>query len=238
MARRVALITGAGRGIGRAAAVALGGSNYSLALAARTESELKQTAQIASPAESLILPLDVSDPRRAERAVEQAVGRFGRLDALVNVAGNAPVRTVEQMTADEWRTVIDTNLSAVFYFSRYAWPHLRRAASVTQPAVIVNISSLASRDPFSGFAAYGAAKAGVNLFGLAAAREGLHDHILVHTIAPGAVETSMLREIITAEQYPPEKCLTPEDVAELILQCVTGRLRHASGEVIYLHKTL
>jgi NAD(P)-dependent dehydrogenase (short-subunit alcohol dehydrogenase family) len=100
----------------------------------------------------------------------------------------------------------------------------------------VNISSLASRDPFAGFAAYGAAKAGVNLFGLAAAREGQAEHILVHTIAPGAVETSMFRQIMSPEQYPTEKCLTPNEVADVVVQCVTGRLRHMSGEVIWMHK--
>jgi 3-oxoacyl-[acyl-carrier protein] reductase len=237
MAGRVALVTGAGRGIGRAAAIALGRCGYRLALGARTESDLRQTSQLAEPAESLILPVDVSDAKEAERAVGEAVSRFGRLDAVVNVAGTAPVRSVPDMTVGEWRSVIDTNLSAVFYMSKFAWPHLRRAGTPVDPAVIVNISSLASRDPFAGFAAYGAAKAGVNILGLAAAREGQADHILVHTIAPGAVETAMFRQILTPEQYPTEKCLTPDEVADVIVQCVTGRLRHMSGEVIHLHKS-
>jgi len=236
---RVALITGAGRGIGRAAAVALAGAKYRLALMSRTEGDLQKTAQLAQVAieGTVILPLDVSDPDDARRAVEQTAARFGRLDAVVNVAGAAPVRRVEEMTVDEWRSVIDTNLSAVFYLSKFAWPHLRRSATPDRPAAIVNISSLASRDPFAGFAAYGAAKAGVNLFGLAAAREGQADHILVHTIAPGAVETEMFRQLLTPEQYPPERCLSPADVADVIVQCVTGRLWHTCGEVIYLHKT-
>ena len=221
MSDRVALITGAGRGIGRAAAVALAGAGYRLALVSRTESDLRKTAQLASPkADARVIPLDVSDPAQAQRAVQQTLEAFGRLDALVNIAGVAPVRAIEQMSIQEWRAVLDTNLSAVFYLSKYAWPHLRQTATLAQPAAIVNMSSLASRDPFAGFAAYGAAKAAVNLFGLAAAKEGQSDNILVHTIAPGAVETSMFRQILTPEQYPTEKCLMPEEVAEVILQCV------------------
>jgi NAD(P)-dependent dehydrogenase (short-subunit alcohol dehydrogenase family) len=236
---RVALITGAGRGIGRAAAIALAGAGYRLALVSRTEADLRKTAQLANPtSDPQFFPLDVSNAAQAHHAVEQTLEVFGRLDALVNVAGVAPVRSIEQMSDSEWRAVIDTNASAVFYLSKHAWPHLRQSATPAHPAAIVNISSLASRDPFSGFAAYGAAKAAVNLFGLAAAREGQADSILVHTIAPGAVETSMFRQIMTPEQYPTEKCLMPEEVAEVIVQCATGRLRHMNGEVIWLHKTL
>jgi NAD(P)-dependent dehydrogenase (short-subunit alcohol dehydrogenase family) len=239
MASPVALITGAGRGIGRAAALALAHAGYRLALVSRTRDELEQTAQLAAPnSNALIFPADVSDPDRAATAVERTIQELGRLDALVNVAGAAPVRSVEAMTPHEWRTVIDTNVSAVFYLSKFAWPHLRNAAHPERPSAIVNISSLASRDPFTGFAAYGAAKAALNLFGLAAAREGQPHNILVHTIAPGAVETEMFRQIMTPDQYPAERCLTPAEVADLILQCATGRLRHLSGEVIWMHKTL
>jgi NAD(P)-dependent dehydrogenase (short-subunit alcohol dehydrogenase family) len=103
--------------------------------------------------------------------------------------------------------------------------------------VVVNISSEASRDPFDGFAAYGAAKAGLNLFGRVAAREGLPHGIRVHTIAPGAVETQMLRNLLSVDQYPTEKAMSTADVAKVIAACVTGTLRHTSGEVIFLHRT-
>jgi NAD(P)-dependent dehydrogenase (short-subunit alcohol dehydrogenase family) len=103
--------------------------------------------------------------------------------------------------------------------------------------VVVNVSSFASRDPFPGFAAYGAAKAGLNLFGLAAAREGERIGVRVHTVAPAAVETAMFRQILTEEQYPADKTLAPEDVAKVIAQCVTGALKYTSGEVIYVRKS-
>lgn len=237
MSNPVVLISGASRGIGRAVAIALAKLDYRLALIARTRSDLEETARLAGSADALLLPADVSDAEQARGAVENAAKHFGGLDALVNVAGLAPVRSIEAMTVEEWRDVIDTNLSAVFYLMKYAWPHLRRSPAAEIPGVIVNISSLASRDPFNGFAAYGAAKAGLNVMGLVAARAGLADGIVVHTIAPGAVETAMFRQLMTPEQYPPEKTLSPGDVADVVAQCVTGKLRHTSGEVIYLHKT-
>jgi NAD(P)-dependent dehydrogenase (short-subunit alcohol dehydrogenase family) len=233
----VALISGASRGIGRATAVALAKAGYRLALVGRTLDDLNETARLAGAADALTVVADVSDAGQVRAAVEQAAAHFGRLDALVNVAGLAPVRSIEAMSVDEWRAVIDTNLSAVFYATKHAWPHLRRAAAETGRAAVVNVSSLAARDPFAGFAAYGAAKAGVNLFGLAAAREGAADRIDVHTVAPGATETAMFRAIASEEQWPREKTLAPEDVAAVIADCVTGRLRYTSGEVIVVRKT-
>ena len=168
-----------------------------------------------------------------ERLVRRAVEAFGRLDAVVHCAGLAPVRRIGEMTDAEWREVIDTNLSAAFYLCRAAWPVFERQGA----GVVVNISSVATRDPFPGFAAYAAAKGGLNALGLAAAREGEKAGIRVHTVAPGATETAMFRRVVTPEQWPAEKTLAPADVARVIAQCVTGELKYASGEVIYIHKT-
>jgi NAD(P)-dependent dehydrogenase (short-subunit alcohol dehydrogenase family) len=169
-----------------------------------------------------------------DQLIDQALDRLGRIDAVSHCAGLAPVRSIGEMTPAEWRETIDTNLSAAFYLAKAAWPVFERQRG----GAIVNVSSLASRDPFPGFAAYGAAKAGINLFGLSAAREGQPMGIRVYTVAPGAVETDMLRKIMSPEQFPREKTLEPADVARVIAGCVQGDLRYASGEVIYLHRTL
>ena len=134
----------------------------------------------------------------------------------------------------EWRAVIETNLSAAFYLCRAAWPAFERQGS----GVVVNVSSAAARDPLAGFAAYGAAKAGLNLFGLSAAREGQRIGVRVHTIAPGATETGMFRSLPGMDQYPVAKTLDPSEVARIIGRCVAGDLRYTSGEVIYVHKTI
>ena len=228
----VAIITGAGRGIGRATALELARRGYRLALVARGADGLNETARMAGGA--LCCPADVTKPEQMERVVQQALDRHGRIDAVVNNAGLAPVRPIVEMSPQEWRDVIETNLSAAFYLTRAAWPTFEKQRG----GVVVNVSSAAARDPFPGFAAYGAAKAGLNLFGLSAAREGAAINVRVHTVAPSAVETGMFRKLMTPDQYPAEKTLDPAEVARIIADCVTGELRHTSGEVIYVHKTV
>jgi NAD(P)-dependent dehydrogenase (short-subunit alcohol dehydrogenase family) len=198
---------------------------------ARTKKDLDEAARdiggIASPA-------DVTNPAEVEAVVAETLKRFGRIDAVVNSAGMAPVLAVKDMSIDRWRAVIDTNLSAAFYMARAVWPTFE----MQKGGVIVHISSMAARDPFPGFAAYGAAKAGLNLFGLALAREGQPINVRVHTVAPGSVETAMFRGIMSAEQWPTDKTLDPAEVARVVAACIHGDLRHTSGEVIYVHKTL
>lgn len=232
MRKKVAFITGAGRGIGRAVAEELSRRNYQLALVSRTRDDLENTRNSCD--DGLVLPADVADFSAIERAVAQAVAKFGRIDAVVHCAGVAPVKSVAEMSVEQWREVIEVNLSSAFYVCKAVWPIFAGQGG----GVIVNVSSAAARDPFAGFAAYGAAKAGLNLFGLSAAREGQAIGVRVHTIAPSAVETGMFRQILSQEQYPTEKTLSPADVARVIAQCVDGDLRYASGEVIYMHKNI
>jgi 3-oxoacyl-[acyl-carrier protein] reductase len=231
----VAIITGAGRGIGRATAVELAGLGCRVALAARNIDGLNESiAATGHPDRCFAVRADVTDPEQVDRLVRQTLDRFGRIDALINNAGLAPVRSIPDMSIAEWRAVIDTNLSAAFYLCRAAWPVFEKQGG----GVVVNVSSPAARDPFPGFAAYGAAKAGLNLFGLSAAREGEKIGVRVHTVAPGATETGMFRSLPGMDQYPADKTLDPAEVAKIIGRCVTGELRYTSGEVIYVHKTM
>jgi NAD(P)-dependent dehydrogenase (short-subunit alcohol dehydrogenase family) len=234
MESQVAVITGAGRGIGRATAGEFARAGYRVALAGRDAQALAETSTSQCGGAGLVIPTDVTNPDDVNRLIARTLEAFGRLDVLVNNAGRAPVKSIVEMDVDEWRRVIDTNLSAAFYATRAAWPAFARQGG----GVVVNISSAAARDPFPGFAAYGAAKAGLNLFGLSAAREGQAVNVRVHTVAPSATETGMFRTIMSAEQYPTEKTLDPAEVARVVLQCARGDLRHTSGEVIYVHKTL
>jgi NAD(P)-dependent dehydrogenase (short-subunit alcohol dehydrogenase family) len=232
----VAIITGAGRGIGRATAIALARLGYRLSVASRNPDELTETIRLAFgvvPSDAAIaVPTDVTHPEQVDRLAQATLDRFGRIDAVVNNAGLAPARSIAEMSLEEWHSVLNTNLSAAFFLCKAAWPAFERQKS----GVVVNISSEAARDPFPGFAAYAAAKAGLNLFGLCAAREGEGIGVRVHTIAPGAVETGMLRQLLSPEQYPTGSALDPGDVAAIIIACIRGDLAHASGEVIYLHK--
>src|SRR5687768_2659323 len=110
----VAIITGAGRGIGRATAVELARLGYRLALAARDVGSLHQTVSAigGNPEGCRVVRTDVTDPEQVDRLVHETLGRFGRIDAVVNNAGLAPIRPIPEMSAAEWRAVIETNLSA------------------------------------------------------------------------------------------------------------------------------
>ncbi|MGH7179970.1 MAG: SDR family oxidoreductase [Tepidisphaeraceae bacterium] len=227
----VAIVTGASRGVGRAAAIELGRLGYRLTLVSRSESDLKETARLAG-VEAIIAQADVTQSQEVDGLVTRTIDRFERIDAVVNNAGDAPMLSIEATTPQLWRRVIDTNLSAPFYLCRACWP----AFSEQKSGVVVNISSLAARDPFPGLAAYGAAKAGLNLLGLALASEGADIGVRVHTIALGATETQMFRSLPGMSDFPRDRTLDPSDVARMIGLCIRGELAHTSGEVIWMHK--
>jgi 3-oxoacyl-[acyl-carrier protein] reductase len=229
MNKPIALITGAGRGIGRATAIELARHGYQLLLTARTKSELAETAKLAGGA--TILAGDVTSPKHAMRLISRAIALGGRLEVLVNNAGYAPAYSIEKMSLEEWDKILATNLSAAFYLCKFAWPIFVKQKG----GVIVNISSVASRDPFPGLGAYGAAKAGLNIFGLDLARQGKTHGIRVYTLALGAVETGMLRKLISPKQLSTKHTLRPADVASEIYACVADANR-ASGQLIDLEK--
>ncbi len=220
---RVAIVTGASRGIGRATAIQLSRSGWRIVAVARS----------ARPADgTLAISRDIKTGDACRDIVAETISKLGRLDALVNNAGYAPLLELEQTTDEIWRDAIDINLSSAFYLSRACWPHFRKQGG----GVIVNVSSAAARDPFAGFIAYGAAKAALNNLGLSLAREGAKDNIRVHTIAPSATETEMFRSLPGMADFPRDSTMSPDDVARVIVQCITGELAHTSGEAIYLHK--
>jgi NAD(P)-dependent dehydrogenase (short-subunit alcohol dehydrogenase family) len=241
MEKSVALITGAGRGIGRACAVEMARRGYRLVLVSRTELELAETAKLAG-GESIVAPADVTRPADVAAVVEAALRAFGGVRVLINNAGAVVPRSIEAMSIDEWRLTLDTNLSAAFYFCKALWPHWRAGgggrAGAGGGGAIVNVSSVAARDPFGGLGAYGAAKAGVNLLTTMLAREGAAIGVRAYAVAPGATETAMFRSLATPQQYPKEKTMEPSDVARVIAQCADGDLQYANGETIYVRKTL
>lgn len=231
MGNPVAIVTGAGRGIGRATARLLAKAGYVCVGVSRSAEEVAETARQCG-GDCIGLAGDVCKAGDVTRVVEEVKKRFARIDVLVNNAGYAPLVPFERMTDELWEKVIQTNLTGTYRFSRQVWPVMLQGGG----GVIVNVSSEASRDPFEGFSAYGAAKAGVNLLTRALAKEGDRVGIRVHCVAPAGVETGMLRELSTVEQLPTEQVLSADDVANVIVACIQGDLRHASGETIYLHR--
>lgn len=226
----VAIVTGGGRGIGRCVVHRLAQCGHWVVVVGRTKSEIEKVA--SDCAFGLPVVADVSQPDECQRVIDRTIKWQQQVDVLVNCAGYAPMLGVEQTTAAEWRRVVDINLTGPYAMARACWPHF----VARKAGVIVNVSSMAAKDPLPGFLAYGAAKAGLNTLGLTLAREGATHGIRVHTISPGAVETGMFRALVDEKTWPKTKTLPPEDVADVIISCVGGDLRYTSGEVIYLRR--
>lgn len=225
----VATITGAGSGIGRAAAVALAQRGWRLVIMGRTREHLTDTAShCATDVE--VVGGDAGDAAQCAHVVARAIERFGRLDALVNNAGLAPLATIERSTPDLIDTVFRVNALAPAYAIHAAWPVFVRQKS----GCIVNVSTLGTLDPFPGFFAYAAAKASVNLMARSCASEGKRHGIRAFAVAPGAVETGMLRANFNERQIAPARCLQPQQVANVIVQCIEGSRDADNGNVIYL----
>lgn len=231
----VALITGAGSGIGRDVARQLAQVGYRLALAGRREQALRETLHLAGRPDDAAFPVDLEDPATAVKLVDDVVAQFGRVDAIINNAGWSPSATIAQTTPDITRRVFSLNAEAPTLIIARAWPILvRQAKAEGSGAVIVNTSSIATVDPFPMLYAYAAAKSAVNTLAKSVAKEGKALGIRAYSVAPGAVETELLRSLLPATALPSSKTLRPEAVAQVIVDCVLGRRAEASGSTILL----
>ena len=248
---RCAIVTGAGTGIGRATALRLARDGYAVVLAGRRLEPLQDVAReiTAAGGRTLTTQADVSQSPRAEALVRQAVEAFGRVDVLVNNAGSVLVAPLAGTSDEQWLELLHANLSSAFYLARAVWPVMQRQfeqSRITstpprgpaEPAggVIINISSMASKDPFPGLGAYGMAKAGVNMLTLSAAREGDKVGIRAVCIALAAVETDMLKKVMGDRPLPEGVMLQPDDVAAIIAEAADGALRYSSGDTIFIHR--
>jgi len=210
---RAALVTGGTKGIGRAIAQELALVGFNVVITARTDTDLEAVAAELTGAgggEVLGIPSDVRSPEDCAAAVSAAVERFGRLDLLVNNAGVGKFAPVQEMSLEDWHVQVDTNLSGVFYLTRAAVPHLKTSPD----AWIINIGSLAGRNPFAGGVAYNASKFGLVGMSEAMMMDLRYEGIRVSLIMPGSVDTSF------GERPAGEKsdwALTSEDVSRAVL---------------------
>jgi 3-oxoacyl-[acyl-carrier protein] reductase len=219
LAGRIAVITGGSRGIGHAIARALVSGGASVLITGRSASGVEATARALRDTKSTSrgavegFRADVRRPDEALAAVEAAVQRFGGLDILVNNAGVGVFEPVADMSIDTWQQIVDTNISGPFYCSHAAIPHLKRRGG----GWIINISSLASKNPFAGGAAYCASKAALNAFSEALMQEVRYDNIRVSYIMPGSVATNFGGRASAGADWK----VTPDDVAALVTELVT-----------------
>jgi NAD(P)-dependent dehydrogenase (short-subunit alcohol dehydrogenase family) len=235
----VALITGAGSGIGRAVACQLGSLGFACVLSGRRLEPLEQTAAMLD-GPGLPVVADLTRPRDVERMVDAAFGWADRLDAIVNNAGWSPAATIAQTDAAMIEQVFALNAMAPALTISMAWPHLVKRAAAAHAAghvprvTIVNISSMAVKDPFPQLYAYAAAKASTHLLARSAANEGAGLNIRAFAVAPGAVETDLLRTIVPREVLPESMTLTPAAVARVVTACIRGEHDALNGEAIWV----
>jgi len=224
------IITGAGSGVGRDLAVLMAEAGYTPVLAARTKEKLDETAKLvadeAPGTSALVVPTDVTDPQAVQNLIDTTLERFGRVDALANVAGYAPLQPIQRIEDDTLHKCTAVNFDAVVYTTRAVWPHFKEH----KRGSICNVSSMGAFDPFTGFNIYGAMKAAVNIFTKATADEGKRLNVSAYAIAPGAIETPMLRENFSEKALPTENTLDPAVVAAAIRDCLTGKTDMQSGE--------
>jgi len=191
MIEKVAIVTGGGRGIGRAAAIELADAGYRVTIAARTVAELHETAQTirATGGTALAVPTDVTSEQDIRRMVQATVAEFGRVDVLVNNAAMTHRGNVLTTTLDEWNRVLATNLTSVFLCSKHAVPHMMEVGG----GVIINLSSVTALRGTGHGLPYTACKGAIDAMTYdMAVHLGPHN-IRVVSLQPGAIDTEISR---------------------------------------------
>jgi 3-oxoacyl-[acyl-carrier protein] reductase len=208
-----AIVTGSSKGIGYAIAEALADAGADVVVSARDADEVESAAARLDErggGRAIGVVCDVRDHKNVAQLIGSAVENFGGLDILINNAGVGGFAAVGELPVEKWDQVIETNLSGVFYCCHEAIPHMRKRGD----AWIINIASLAGKNPFAGGAAYNASKFGLVGFSEALMLDVRHHGIRVNYIMPGSVATYF------NDHRPSDKDawkIQPEDIAQLVM---------------------
>lgn len=234
----VAVITGGGTGIGRAAAIRFAQRGWNVVLAGRREAPLHETASACRTASAacnaLCVPTDVTDPDQCKRLIDQTIEHFGRLDALVNNAGGGPVGPAKNASPDDVRDSLILNAASPAWLIHFAWPTFEKQ----REGCVINVTSMAAHDPFPGLYAYGAGKAACESLTRSIRNERGELNIRAFSVAPGAVETDLLRSYFDESVVPKSATMTPDDIAQVIVGCALGEYDDRDGEAILVREPL
>ena len=227
---KVVVVTGASKGIGRAIASAFAAAGAKVVLAARTRETLEQVAAELreSGAEAMAVPTDVTDVDAVQRLIEQALTAYQRVDILVNNAGIGYFGPVVDFAPDDWDTVLNSNLKAVYLCAKYALPSMLAHGS----GQIINVLSIAAKVAFEASAAYCAAKAGALALTKVLAAEVRQQNIRVTAVLPGSVHTPFWDDIPEHPDF--EQMLKPEHVANTVVSICQQPLGMVTEEIVVM----
>ena len=233
---RVALITGASQGIGRACALALAEGGASIALAARNQEKLAQVAkEIESKGgQAAVFPMDVGNEEEVKAAVKSGLERFGKIDILVNNAGVTKDTLLMRMKRADWDSVIQTNLTGAFYCTQAVIGAMLKQ----RWGRVINITSVFGQTGQAGQANYAASKAGLIGFTMAMAREVASRNITVNAVAPGYIETAMTQSLSddlkakVNEMIPLGRAGSDMDVAHAVRFLASEEAGYITGQVL------
>jgi len=233
---RVAIVTGAGRGIGAAIAEAYAEAGAHVVCAARSQDQIERTADAARRhgARALAVPCDVLERAQLEHLVDATLKEFGRIDLLVNNAGGWPPKPALRTSEKEFEAAFRFNVTTAFVLTRLAVPRIVESAG---SGAVVNVSSVAGRHHSSGFAAYGTAKAALSFLTQNLAQE-FAPKVRVNAIAVGSIQTEALAGVLTPEIERQMVELTPlgrlgevEDIAACALYLASPAASYVTGEI-------
>jgi NAD(P)-dependent dehydrogenase (short-subunit alcohol dehydrogenase family) len=236
-ARRVALVTGAGRGIGRAVALRLAAEGHAVALCARSVDELRVVAEQIGRGNALVSADDLSDQAAPKRITEAVLARFGRIDVLVNNAAVSPVwRRAEDTEAAEWAVIMDTNVRGAFLLTQAVGRGMLERGSGS----IVNVASIGGLVALPRLVAYCAGKAALIGMTKVLAVEWADRGIRVNVVAPGYVETSMTAGLRRHPRLGPElvastpvgRLARPDEIAEAVVFLASERASFITGSTL------
>ncbi|MBD1916212.1 MULTISPECIES: glucose 1-dehydrogenase [Cyanophyceae] len=221
MAGKVAIVTGASSGIGRATAIAFGQAGATVVVVARRPDKGEETVQQikATQGEAMFIQADVTQASALEAMVNQTVETYGRLDYAFNNAGSGTSGKLADLSEADWDFEINANLKSVWLSMKYEIPAMQQSGG----GAIVNTSSQGALLGVAGYGAYGAAKAGVIALSRAAAAEYSSDRIRINTVSPGAIKTDLWAEAPpemldqVAAGIPLQRIGRPEDIAEAVV---------------------